>query len=173
MPEGAEGNGEAPAKKKPPIMMIGIVAGVMLVEAVGVYLLVGMTSAAGARASTELVDGKADPAEQIVEIEMIKDKFQNRTTGRVWQWQIEVFLKVRQKNVEHVTGTLTTRKAELKEGVSKIISSALDRHLAEPGRNTIDRQLTAYVNEMFGLDAEGTPRVEDVLIPALSGTPAD
>lgn len=173
MAENAEATAEAgPAKKQLPIMAIGIVAALMLIEAVGVYLLVGMTSASGAGAA-ELEVTEADPGEQIVEVAMVKDRFQNRTTGRVWEWQAEVVLKVRQKNSELVTGMLEQRKAELKEGVGKIFAAALDRHLSDPGRTAIDRQVTVYVNEVFGTDEEGVPRIEDVLIPTLSGKPAD
>ncbi|MAY73924.1 MAG: hypothetical protein CMJ31_04220 [Phycisphaerae bacterium] len=170
----AQENQAAPEepKKKSPIVVIGAVAALMLIEAVGVYVLVGMTTASDSYAD-EIELGETDPDEQISEVKMIHDRFQNRTTGRVWQWEAEIVLKVRQKHLERVNRILETRASEIKEGIGKIIASALDRQLSEPGRTTIDRQVTAYVDELFGHDAEGVSRVDDVLIPTLTGNPAD
>lgn len=165
---------QQPEKKKSPIMLFAIVGGLMVAEAIGVYLLVKMTSAAPSTAAElELEGGSEDDDERIVEIPLLHERFQNRSTGRVWLWETEVVLKVRNRNVELINRQLERRAAEVKEGVAKIVGRALDRQLAEPGRETIDRQLTAYCNDIFGLDADGMPRIEDVLIPTLHGAPAD
>ncbi|MEM7623540.1 MAG: hypothetical protein AAF235_10110 [Planctomycetota bacterium] len=170
--------GDAPAtekkeKKSSPVMLIAVVAALMLIEGVVVYVLVGMTSASGASASElELVEG-SDADAQLAEIPLLTERFQNRSTGRVWLWETEIVLKVQQKNTERVSATLERNKAEIREGIAKLIGSATDRQLAEPGRQTMDRRLTAYVNEIFGSDGEGNPRVSDVLLPTLHGHPAD
>lgn len=161
-------------KKKSPIMLFGVVGALMVAEAVGVYILVGMTSAPATQAAqVELLPGELDDAEKVIEVELVNESYHNRSTGRPYLWQTEIVLQVRQKNVEWVNALIGQRKAEIRENIAKIIGGALDRHLSEPGRQTIDRQITSYVNGMFGTDGTGADRVHDVLIPTLHGNLAD
>lgn len=167
---------QAPAQepKKGGMMTIFLIAGIMAIEAVAVYMLVTFTMGSATTAAEMGIEGRElDEAERPVEIPLIQDRFMNLTTGRVWGWNIEVVLQVRQKNEERVRAELERRQAEVRDGVAKLIRSAQDRHLKEPNLQTITRQLTAYLNEIFGADAAGTPRIERVLIPDLTGTPLD
>jgi len=108
-----------------------------------------------------------------VEIELMKGQFQNMSTGRVWEWRAEIFLRVRQKNVAEIESIMERDKALIQEGISKIFGRAQDRHLREPGRETMTRQITTYLNEIFGVDADEFPLIDRVLIPELKGFPAD
>jgi hypothetical protein len=159
----------AAPKPRPPFKMIGIVAGIMLLEAAGVYVLVGMT---GPRAQTAVAEIKGhDQAEQAqaVEIELVDDKFQNMQTGRVWIWDTQIVLKVKKKNQQIVELALAQRASEIKEGVAQIMRRAQHSHLREPELTTLNRQLTAYLDKTFGPDADGNSRVERVLIPKCKG----
>lgn len=173
--EGAKpAEGAAPAKKGLPIKVIGIVAALMAVEA-GAVFFVAKSTAPKAAAADEV---KLDSAEKVdteatEEIQLIEDKFQNLQTGRVWIWDTEIYLKVKQKNSEYVNKLMESKSAEIKEGVSLIFRRAQHSQLKEPGLETITRQLTAYVNEVMGKDPEGKERVEKVLIPKCRGFPAD
>ncbi len=165
---------EGVEKKKSPILMIAIVASMMLVEGVGVFLFVSMTGTpAGANAAG--LNGLDEQSGELVEeIELIKSRFQNLSTGRVWDWQVESFLKVRNKNREHVEKTLERRKAEIQEGLSLIFRRAQHAQLREPGLSSVSRQVDAYILEVFGTDpSDGTPYVERVLIPKCDGYPSD
>ena len=166
--------GEEAAKKKAPLKVIIMVAALMLVEAVGVFGLVMLTGGGPEQASAEDLAGEqlADE-ERLVEIELIKGNFQNRNSGQSWLWQAELFLQVRNKNKAQVEQTLESRAAEIAEGIRLIISKAQDRHLKEPGNETMRRQITAYINDVFGTDAEGEPRVERLIIAKFDGYPAD
>lgn len=160
----------APKKnKKLPIL----VAGLMLVEAVVVFGVVkvlggGPSSAEAALAGEELAGEQAP-----VEVLLVNDAFQNMQTGRVWEWRVEIFLRVRQKNLAEVTRIQERDAATIKEGVALIFRRAHDRHLREPGLETIQRQVTAYLNEIFGTDPDGIPRIDRVIIPECKGFPAD
>ena len=68
---------------------------------------------------------------------------------------------------------LEQRENEITEGIRLIISKAQDRHLKEPGGETIRRQLTTYINTVFGADPDGEHRVEKLLISRFDGFPAD
>ena len=89
------------------------------------------------------------------------------------EWRAHIFLRVRQKNVDEVNAILERDSALINEGISMIFSRAQDRHLKEPDRATITRQITTYMNEIVGYDADEFPLIDRVLIPELKGFPAD
>ena len=68
---------------------------------------------------------------------------------------------------------LENKAAEIKEGVAMIFRRAQHSQLKEPGLETINRQISAYVNQAIGKDAEGHERVVRVVIPKCRGFPGD
>lgn len=159
-------------KPKSPIKLVVIVVGLMVVEAVGIATLLMMTGAPSANA--EIEGQHAADGEAMTEIELVNTRFQNMATGRVWDWQAEIHLKVRQRNRERVEQIHEQRRAEILEGVATIFRRAQFSHLKEPGLQTISRQITAYVQDVFGNDpADGSPYVERIVIPKCDGYPAD
>lgn len=171
-PPPADAAPAATAAKKSPVKAIGIVAALMIVEGVAVFMFVGKTGPQPVAAAE--VKGEHDADEHAsVEIPLIEDKFQNMQTGRVWVWDTEIVLKVKSKYEKAVSKLLESRAAEIKEGVSMIFRRAQHTHLKEPGLETINRQISAYINEVIGKDAEGKERVERVVIPKCKGFPAD
>jgi hypothetical protein len=163
-----------PEKKGMPIKTIGVVAGLMIAEAVGVFLFVSATNPHVQAAAAQTIKG-ADQTdlEASVEVPLIEDKFQNMQTGRVWIWDTEIVLKVRARNKDFVTKELERRQAEIAEGVALIFRRSPHSNLKEPGLETINRQLAAYMNQVLGKDAEGKERLERVVIPKCKGFPAD
>lgn len=169
-----QGATEGGGKKKSRMLAAIIVAALMIVEGVAIFAVVKLTSGSPASADAAALEGQAQAdAESMQEILLIEDKFQNMQSGRVWLWETQIYLKVRTKNVAQVQGVLERRKAEVQEGVALIFRKAQDRHLREPGLETINRQLKAYCDEVFGTDPDGFPRVERVIVPTCKGFPAD
>ena len=172
---GAAPASEAAAKKKGlPIKGILAIAGIMAVEA-GVFVAVlGMGGPQKGEAAEQHVDLKEDEGEQTQELLIVEDKFQNLQTGRVWVWDTAVYVQVKNKNAEAVKKTLERRSAEIKEGVSQVISRAQHAQLKEPERQTLNRQITAYLETVFEpVGEKGASPVERVLIPKCRGFPAD
>ena len=167
----ADSSPAQPAKKSP-MKAVGIVATLMIVEAAAVYIFVGKTGPQPAAAHVlKPHDGPDENAP--VEIPLIEEKFQNMQTGRVWLWDVSVFVQVKQKNQEKVEARLKQRNAEVKEELSRIISKAQHVQLKEPDRQTLLRQFGATLNKIFENDEHGDPRIERVLIPRCRGFPAD
>lgn len=167
-PEGEAG--AAPAKKKkPPIVLIGVIAGIMIVEAVVIYMLVGKTGPAPATAAAELHGEQEAAAKRTVEVELIDEKFQNMQTGKTWMWDVQIVLKVRQQHETFVSEQLEKRTSEIKEGLSQIFRRAQHSHLCEPELTTLNRQIHAFLDRALGLDPDGNSRVERVLIPRCRG----
>ncbi len=168
----AEAPAEAP-KKKLPIKAIGAVAVVMIIEAVAVFMVAGKSGPQSAAAAPTIEGGDHADMEATVEIPLVDDRFQNMQTGRVWIWDVSAVLKVKQKNEAFIAAELERRSAEIGEGVSMVIRRAQHMHLKEPGLETINRQLLAYVNQALGKDPDGKDRVERILIPKCKGYAAD
>ncbi len=162
------------AKKGLSVKMIGIIAVMMVAEAGGVFAFVSMTGKAPQAAEAKHVDGEHETdREASVEVPLVDDKFQNMQTGRVWVWDTAIVLKVRERNKEFVEKELARRDAEIKEGISMIFRRAPHTQLKEPGLETINRQVAAYINQLLGKDAEERVRIDRVLIPKCKGFPAD
>jgi len=155
------------------LKMILIIAAMMIVEGAGVFFLVSSMGGSKSVAAGELEGLEGTGEEAPVEIKLVEDRFQNMQTGRVWEWRVQIYLRVRQKNVDEITVVQERDEATIKEGVALIFRRAQDRHLREPGLETITRQLTTYLNKVFGLDADGLPRIDRVIIPEVKGFPAD
>jgi flagellar basal body-associated protein FliL len=168
--EAAPDSPEAAPKKKKPIKLIGMIAGVMALEAVVMVVVTGATGPKKVEAKPVEVHNPDE--DKTVEIEVVSDKFQNLQTGRVWVWDTSVFLQVKAKHQEQVGGILERRAAEIKEGVGQIVSRAQHAQLREPERQTLNRQITGYLNELLKDDA-GHALFERVLIPKCNGFSTD
>lgn len=171
--ETTEESSEGSPKKGGPLKTIIIVAAMMIAEGAGVFFLVSSMGGPNAVEASELEGLEGTGEEAPVELELVKERFQNMQTGRVWEWRVEIFLRVRVKNVQQIVALQERDVATIKEGVALIFRRANHRHLLEPGLETITRQLTTYLNEIFGLDADGLPLIDRVIIPECKGFPAD
>lgn len=164
----AEPEKPATEKKKLPMRMIAIVGSLMVAEAVGVFMLIGLSGRAQT-ASAEIHGADQSEDLHFVEITLMEDKFQNLQSGRVWIWDMQIVLKVRKRNQAHIEAELEKRSAEIREGVAQIIRRAQHSHLREPDLITVNRQLSAYLDKAFGSDPDGRSRVDRVLIPRCKG----
>lgn len=161
---------DAPAKKKPPIKIIGAVAGIMLAEAAGVYFVVGMSKPKAASATeVDVLGAEKAEGQQLVEIDLIDDKFQNMQTGHVWMWDMRIVLKTSKKNEAFINDEMAKRSSEIQEGISQIIRRAQHSHLREADLITVSRQIAAFADKIFGHDAQGNSRVERIMIPKCRG----
>ncbi len=150
-----------------------IVMAIMVLETLGVGAFLMLSGKAPSAAEATVVGDSPDSPEALVEVQVVADRFQNMHTGRVWQWDTEVFIQVRRKDQERVTAELERRKAEITSGVGELIRKATHTQLREPELQTLKRKLEAYFVEVFGTDADNRPRAVVVLIPKMRGAPAD
>jgi flagellar basal body-associated protein FliL len=170
-PEGGEAPAEdAAPKKKSPMKLAVIVGGVMVLEAVALFMILGATSGKpqGANAA-ELTGHDAAAEERTVEVPLLEEEFQTMQGSQIWIWDTNVVLQVKKKNEAYVTQQLEERAAEISEAVAQMFRRASPNQLREPGMDTLNRQITAYLSKMFGKDAEGHERLEKVLIPKCRG----
>lgn len=164
----------APSKKKGlPIKTIVLVLGLLVAEAGVVIGVVSLGGAPEAVKGGQLELTPADELEAVSELLIAREKFPNHHTGRVWLWDIEIQVQVKQKHRAFVEKLQKERGAEIKTGISQIIRTAHQNHLQEPNLETLTRQLAQYLRDTFGSDADGESRIQRVLIPQCVGFPAD
>lgn len=169
----AEATEESSGSKGGGLKMMIIIAVIMIVEGAAVFFVVNMMSGPKGVEASEMAMLEGTGEDAPVEIDLVEDRFQNMSTGHVWEWRVQIVLRARQKNAAHIETIKERDAALLKEGVALIFRRAQDRHLREPGLETITRQLTTYVNEVFGVDADGLPRVDRVIVPECKGFRSD
>lgn len=160
----------AKGSSKISIKVLAIIAAIMAVEGVGIFLFVSMMSSTPKDAAADLLTDENDP-DALVEVLLTGEQYQNMTSNQVWIWETEIYLKVRRKNLDFVQRTLENRSAEVQEGITQIFRRAKLTELREPDFRTGSRQLTALINEIFGNDADGLPRVDRLVIAKLRGFP--
>jgi len=159
--------------RKPPIKTILVVLGLLAAEGVAVVGVLTLWGRPGEVQGSNVDPSQMDLGEQLHEVLIVHDKFPNHHTGRVWLWDTEVQIQVKQKHLDHVKRALEERQAEIKTGVSRIIRNAHQNHLQEPNLQTLTRQLTQYLRDVLGTGPDAEERVQQVLIPRCVGFPAD
>jgi flagellar basal body-associated protein FliL len=164
---------EAPAKKGGlPIKTIGVVAALMIAEAAVVYFVFKSTGPKPAHAA-EHAEKKDNTEAETVEIEVVKDTFQNLQTGRIWFWAVEVYVQVKKSKQGEVEKKLSEKQAEIKEGINQIFARAQHSQLKEPDRQSLNRQITAYLRKALESESAGSngPLFERVIMPKCTGQP--
>lgn len=163
----------APKKGGLPVKTIGIVGVVMILEGAAIVAVFSMMGPKASHAEVAKAELHNDDSETTQEISIVEDKFQNLQQGKVWYWDIGVFVQVKKKNATQVETVLKQRSAEIKEGLSQIIGRAQPAQLKEPDRQTLNRQISAYLQKVLGNDPEGHALFERVLIPKCRGIPGE
>jgi len=155
------------------IKTIAIVAALMIIEGAGVFFIVGSTMRKPTESKAGELHGEDEAKlDALVELPLVEDKFQNMTGGQAWIWDAAVFVKVKKRDEEKVTEVLQARAAEIKEGIAYIFRRAQHSQLKEPGLETMNREISAYINEIVEKTPEGASRIDRILIPKCRGFPA-
>ncbi len=151
-------------KKGLPLKPIIAVAVVLLLEAV---VIVGLFSLGGGPGEIQAEPGVADevalgekPAESLV----VAGKFQNTRTGRSFMYDTEIYVVVKQKNLEQVEKRKEAMHASITKDITTIFRRAEPSFLREQELATLTRQVKAVLNERFGSDNDGEPVIQEVLI---------
>ncbi|MBL0927872.1 MAG: hypothetical protein IBJ11_09505 [Phycisphaerales bacterium] len=171
MAEEAAKTEQAPPKKGLPVKTIVVILAMLAVEAgliVGVMMMLGKPSEVKAVGP---VEGVKEQEGVLREVEIVKEKFSNNRTGKMWVWDTEIIAQVSPKHVEHVEAELEKRRGEIRTGIGGIWRSAEHADLTSPDREVLTRRTLAYLRGIFGQDPEGKEYVQTVLIPQTLGFP--
>lgn len=142
---------EAPPapKKKGGKKVLIVVAVAMIGEAVVLMGVLKMGGPQATQASEQTHSLEADGSQIAKELVVVEDKFQNLQTGRVWVWDASIFVQVKTKHAPAVEEILKRRAATVREGISQIFSRAQHAQLVEPDRQTLNRQIVAFLEKLM------------------------
>ncbi|MCA9293672.1 MAG: hypothetical protein KDA20_07655 [Phycisphaerales bacterium] len=158
-----------------PLKTIILVFAMLVAEGGGIVLFMtmfGKPSPVRAQA-VELDEGAVAEGDQLQEIQLLHEKLTNSASGRVFIYDAEILIVVKEKYREKVEQLMEQRMGAIRTGVSSIWAKAEHAYFSEPGRETLTRQTLDYLRSTFGKDASGDQRIENVLIPKCLGMPAD
>ncbi len=162
--ENTPNSAAADGKKKLPLKTMIILATVLLIEAAaisGAFIFAGGPETI--KADAELPEDLADKERQ-VEVLVIAEKFQNTRTGRSYLYDTEIYVIIRNKNVDTVDASIQAMQAQLSTEIATIFRRAEPSYLMEPELATLTRQVGAVLIEKIGLDSENEVYVMGTLI---------
>lgn len=167
-PEATETQPAAPVKSKGKRVPIMIVAGVMLLEGVGVFVLAKLIGSAPVTVAAAEVEGEEKApedanADAYAEVELVECRPSNMMSGRFITFQVRVSCLVDHKDQERAQKMAGAKRARIEDGVNTVFRSAEPKHLAEPELETLKRRLKHEIDQIFGEDQ----LVKRILIPQL------
>ncbi len=171
-----ESTSEKPEKKKGlPIKTIVLVMVMLIAEGGGIVVFMTMFGKPSpVRAQmVELTDDDVEAGDELHEIQLLHEKFTNSASGRVFIYDTEILVVVKEKYREKVEQLMEQRLGAIRTGTSSIWAKAEHAYFSEPGRETLTRQTLDYLRITFGKDASGDERIENALIPKCLGMSAD
>ncbi len=164
-PETPAAENEASSSKgSSPIKAIIIVAAILFLEG---GTIVGTMMFSGGPESVEAIDVQTeleDELNKLVEVLVVAGKFDNQRSGRTYLYDTEVFVTVRNKNVEQFKEELETVKTQLSVDIQTVFRRAEPAHFQEPTRATLTRQIKAKLDGRFGVDGNDESIIQSVLI---------
>ena len=166
---------EAPAAETPPstkngrMLTFGIFGGIMLLEGMGIFLCMKFLGS-DPDPTVGMEQGLAPttrPWEESQEISVAKVRVPNSNGTRTMLYNVRVAVRVHYDNVERAKTFFERRASTVEDTISRVIRSADERHLNEPGMETLKRQIRYELSSLLGDDT----LIEQVLIPACMPMP--
>lgn len=152
-----------PEKKKGKFMTIGLVGGVMLVEGVAIFMFMKFmgTDPDPTHGMEQGMEATSKPWEESQEIQVAQVRVPNSSGSRTLLYTVRVVVSVHHKDHDKVKVFMESRKNTIEDVISRVIRSADERHLAEPGLETVKRQIRYELGSLLGDES----LIEQVLIP--------
>lgn len=173
--QATDGVEEAAPKKKLPLMTIIVIVAVMVIEGAvlgGLWMVFG--GSPGAAQADEQVDDEQAAEEELVEVLLIADKFQNSRQGsQSFLYDTTIYVLIKRKNLgtdeqieneEGFEARVADHVGRIRGEMVSIFARAEPAHLNEPERQTLRRQILEVVRKRFGEDPDGEPYIIDVVI---------
>ena len=97
-PEAAEAPAEQPKKGGLPVKTIGMVAAMLVLEAVLIVAVFTMMGKPSPVQAVGIEHEEHDAGTELVEIPVLAERFTNGSSGRVWMWDTEIIIKSMKKH---------------------------------------------------------------------------
>ncbi|MBN2563511.1 MAG: hypothetical protein JXQ75_21540 [Phycisphaerae bacterium] len=163
------GEGDASgAKRGRSVTTMGVFGAVMVAEGLAIFLC--MKFLGSEPDPTQGLDGlepTTQPWAQSPEVQIAELRVLNRTGTRSTLYNVRVVVTVREEDRKTIEDFLKNRESTVADAMSQVIRRAEEVHLAEPGLETLRRQLRFELNRLIGDDTI----IEQVLIPEFTPIP--
>ncbi len=155
----------APERKNRHLLTISVVTVIMLVESVVILGITMMISEPAKVNATDPVTVFDAPEEEIVEILVLDAKLPNNRSGITFLYDTEVYVQVKRKFEDRVTGEFKQFRNEIRAEITAIWRTSDPRVFEEPMLQTLTRKVYALLNNRFGIDPqEGEPVMSKCVI---------
>jgi flagellar basal body-associated protein FliL len=158
-------SGEPAAPKKKKSLTVIIVAGVMIAEAVGIFLAVRTHAApAAAEAAAEPPPNPEQLIEKMdIELPVAECDAINRRSGAAVMVRLGISVRVGSENKEHATKLIEKRQSTIKDRVQMILRSVDPEQFNEPDLDSLKRQIKTELDRIL----EDEKLIVEVLIPQI------
>ncbi len=158
-----------PSKKRGKLIALGAVLGVMIIEAVVIFVLVKafvvpqpQTAVAGPHGALDPAAGQKAP--EPVEVEIVKLRAQNDRSQRMLVYDMTIFVVVQSDKEGEFKELLAKRSATIKDRFTRIVRASDPARFAEPDLATLRAQFKHEMEQVLGT----SDLVHEVLIPSFT-----
>jgi flagellar basal body-associated protein FliL len=163
------GSGGAAPMLKGRATTFAIFGGVMLVEGVAIFACMKfLGNDPDPTLGMQEMVATSRPWSQSVELPMAKVRVPNNNGARTVLYSVSVVLSVHHGDADRIKEFMENRKNTIDDVISRVIRSADEGHMSEPGLETLKRQIRYELGTLFGDDKA----IEQVLIPECTPIPA-
>lgn len=157
-----------------PLKALAILVAILVLEGATIGVTMWLSGPSDARGEGPTAEQQEDENE-LVELEVVREKFPNLRTGRQILYDMEIFITVRKgdNKEDRVKERLESRRAQIVMEVSTIIRRAEPEYFNEPTLATLRRQVKSVLDERLGETEEGESVVQEVLITRCTPFRAD
>jgi len=159
-----------PAKKsKRSMVTIGVFGGVMIAEGLTIFLVMKFLGSEPdpTVGMMQTLETTTAPFEESKEIEVAHVRVQNANGSRTILYSVTIIARVDRENEAMLKEFLANRQATVNDAISRIIRSAEEKNLAEPGLETLKRQVQFELSRLIGDDKI----IQQILIPEFTPLP--
>jgi flagellar basal body-associated protein FliL len=156
------------ARRGRPVATLGIFGGVMIAEGLAIFLCMKFLGATpDPTHGLEGLQTTTKPWSENQEFDVATLRVLNRTGPRAMLYSVHVVITAHYSKKDHIDEFLKNRKSTVEDALSQVIRSADEKQLAEPGLETLRRQLRFELNTLIGDDKT----IDQVLIPEFTPLP--
>jgi flagellar basal body-associated protein FliL len=166
-PDSPDSPAKGPKRKKS-VVVIGVFGGIMIIEGLAIFMCMKfLGSEPDPTQGLQGLQPTTQPWKESQEIEVAALRVLNSNGHRTLLYNVRVVVRVHHSNQKKMDVFLKNRKSTIEDAMSRVVRSAEERHLAEPGLETLRRQLRYELDSLLGDDTI----IEQVLIPGFTPLP--
>jgi len=158
-----------PAAKSRSLVTLGLFGGVMLIEGLAIFFCMKFFgNEPDPTLGAEGLTPATQPWTETVELTVADLRVHNRNASRPMLYSVKIVVTVHHSNKQKMEDFLKNRASTIEDAMSRVLRSADETLMNEPGLESLRRQLRFELNTLIGDDNT----IEKVLVPSFTPLPA-